>query len=104
MRAKSKADYNGDHTRLVDVVRASAVFHSIRRFARGVHAIRQDDRIEIFRVKDRVTEPLPNGYRDVLINLKLKEYPMIMELQLHFKDIKGVSRRCCGGEGVWRRC
>ena len=103
MRAKCKSDYNNDFTRLVDVVRSSAVFHSIKRFAKGVRAIRQDDRIEILRVKDRVTEPLPSGYRDVLINLKLKDHPMIMELQIHFKDIKGVSWRCCGGEGQWRR-
>ena len=102
MRAKSKSDYNNDHSRIVDVVRASAVFHSIKRFARGVRALRESTEIEIMRVKDRVTEPLPSGYRDVLINLKLKDHPMIMELQLHFKDIKGVS---WGGglEGQCRR-
>ena len=74
------------------------------------------------RIKDRLTNPLdsgnsnpnsnlnpnpnastdasPNlsltvGYRDILLNLKIKGvgYDMIMELQLHLKDIIALVRR-----------
>ena len=45
--------------------------------------------IEVVRIKDRVSEPMGSGYRDVLLNLRIKGIgcDMIMELQLHLKDI-----------------
>ena len=45
--------------------------------------------IEVVRIKDRVSEPMDSGYRDVLLNLRIKGIgcDMIMELQLHLRDI-----------------
>ena len=43
----------------------------------------------VVRIKDRISEPLDSGYRDVLLNLRIKGIgcDMIMELQLHLRDI-----------------
>lgn len=88
MNEKVVNEYKGDFLKLLDIIRGSAIFHSFAKFTRGVEAIRQDGRIEVLRLKDRVTTPLDNGYRDVLLNLKIEGFEMIVELQLHFKDIE----------------
>ena len=43
------------------------------------------------RTKDRVTKPLPSGYRDLLLNITVEGCEMVMELQLHLKDVIAVS-------------
>merc|ERR1712070_693924 len=45
----------------------------------------------IVRTKDRVTKPLPSGYRDVLLNITIEGCDMVMELQLHLKDVIAVK-------------
>ena len=50
--------------------------------------------IVVVRIKDRISEPLDSGYRDVLLNLRIKGIgcDMIMELQLHLRDIIKLVR------------
>ena len=50
--------------------------------------------IVVVRIKDRITNPLESGYRDVLLNLRIKGIgcDMIMELQLHLRDIIKLVR------------
>ena len=50
--------------------------------------------IVVVRIKDRISSPLESGYRDVLLNLRIKDIgcDMIMELQLHLRDIIKLVR------------
>ena len=75
--------------KVVDIVRSSAVFHSLVDYNRALEALRApaDGVVTIVRSKDRVFNPLPSGYRDVLLNITVKGCDMIMELQLHLRDI-----------------
>ena len=94
MREKAAKDYAGDFRRILDVVRASGIFHSIIKFMRGIEGVHDDDRLEIVRIKDRVTNPLDNGYRDVLLNVKMAGFDLVVELQLHVS-----LGRAAGGGG-----
>ena len=65
------------------------MFHSLRELNAAVQALLNPDGagIQVVRVKDRINEPLDSGYRDVLLNLKVAGSDMVMELQLHLRDI-----------------
>ena len=68
------------------------MFHSFIDFSHAVDALnRPDSRVSIVRTKDRVTKPLPSGYRDVLLNVTVEGCEMVMELQLHLKDVIAVK-------------
>ena len=46
---------------------------------------------KVVRIKDRVTVPLENGYRDVLLNVRVPDCPLVVELQLHFTEIHEIK-------------
>eukprot|EP00948_MAST-09A_sp_MAST-9A-sp1_P001807 g1807.t1 len=80
-RCKEKADneYAGDVSRLVDIVRCSVVVdneHDLSEVAK--HLLEQN---VVVRFKNRFREPLWNGYRDALFNIKIGNF--ICEVQLH---------------------
>ena len=65
------------------MVRASGVFNSISDFSVAVVALtRESCELKAIRLKDRVTYPLANGYRDVLVNFLMEGCDLILELQL----------------------
>jgi len=75
------------------VVRASGVFNSISDFSVAVVALtRESCELKAIRMKDRVTYPLANGYRDVLVNFLMEGCDLILELQLHFEDIIAIKK------------
>ena len=84
-------------------IRPLPVFHSLLELnAAIVCLINMDDNvpIRVIRVKDRVSEPLESGYRDVLLNVVVDGCDMVMELQLHLRDviaIKKIGHRTYGG-------
>ena len=95
---KIEKDYSGDHTKLVDVVRASAIFMTLMQLARFADALLAPGcAMVVVRAKDRFNSPLDSGYRDVLLNVKLRagdDY--VFELQLHLQtiiDIKEAAHR-----------
>ena len=91
---KATNDYGGNFLRVVDIVRSSAVFHSLMDFNMAVVALQQPGgKVRVVRSKDRVTKPLSSGYRDVLLNLTIEGCDMVMELQLHFKDILAIKQQ-----------
>lgn len=49
-----------------------------------------DKNYTIFRFKDRIRDPLPSGYRDILMNLKMSN-GHIVEFRLHIKAIDDVT-------------
>ena len=87
--AKAQSDYNNDFKKVLDVIRASAVFHSFEDLNNALEALTKPGcEITVVRFKDRVTQGLASGYRDCLINVKINGFDeWIVELQLHLHDI-----------------
>jgi hypothetical protein len=94
---KIEGDYGGDHTKLVDVVRASAIFTSFRQLGFFAEALLEEGcTLIVVRAKDRFNAPLDSGYRDMLLNVKLEGTEHVGELQLHLRtiiDIKEAAHR-----------
>ena len=96
---KIENDYGGDHTKLVDVVRGSAIFTTFIQLTLFVEVLLGDrfPELIVVRVKDRFNAPLDSGYRDVLLNYKFEGTSGHMgELQLHLRtiiDIKETAHR-----------
>ena len=59
-----------------------------------------DAPIKVVRMKERlINDVLDSGYRDILLNLMIKDCPILMELQFQLKDIlavKGYAHRIYG--------
>ena len=82
-----------------DVVRSSAVFHSLIGLNGSIMALlNPGGDIQVVRIKDRINNPLDSGYRDVLLNLVVKGSPVVMELQLHLKDVIALKE---GGHRIY---
>ena len=94
---KIEKDYNGDPRKLVDVVRASAIFTTFVQLTLFVGVLLEKGcRLIVVRAKDRFNKPLDSGYRDMLLNVKLTGSDHVGELQLHLQtiiDIKESAHR-----------
>ena len=102
-RAKSKAasDYGGDARRLIDLVRASALFdfptelvNALDKFESTLATETDAPRLRIVRVKDRLNNPVA-GYRDLMINVAYHangECVHIGELQMHLRPVFELKR------------
>ena len=94
VQEKSDNDYKGDFLKVIDIVRASAVFHTLVDLHNALLALKAPGgKVKIVRSKDRVFKPLSSGYRDVLLNITIEGCDMVMELQLHFKDILAIKQQ-----------
>lgn len=85
-REKVAADYNGDWSRLTDVVRATVAVDMVAELPDTVDALRQSGMNLARRPKDRFANPMPNGYRDAHLNVVYGN-GHIGELQIHVKPI-----------------
>jgi len=85
---KSEGEYGGDHSRLVDICRASIIYNSYKDLMEGLG--KSKDTLNLVREKDRFAKPTPAGYRDILLNVKLSN-GHIAELQLHLQQIMDVK-------------
>ncbi len=85
---KSEGEYGGDHSRLVDICRASIIYNSYKDLMEGLG--KSKDMLNLVREKDRFAKPTPAGYRDILLNVKLSN-GHIAELQLHLQQIMDVK-------------
>ena len=94
---KIEGDYGGDHTKLVDAVRASAIFKTFLQLTLAVQALLEEGcTLIVVRAKDRFNKPLDSGYRDMLMNVRLEGSEHVGELQLHLRtiiDIKEAAHR-----------
>jgi hypothetical protein len=86
--AKSEGEYGGDHSRLVDICRASIIYNSYKDLMEGLG--KSKEMITLVREKNRFAEPTPAGYRDILLNVRLSN-GHIAELQLHLQAIMDVK-------------
>ena len=97
VKEKTQQDYDGDYSRVLDVVRATGVwtkpdgikFASIT--ANIASAAGDDGNLRVVRCKNRFGDPPPSGYRDVMLNVQLREGKHIGELQLQLKELSEVK-------------
>jgi hypothetical protein len=89
-RAQEKiaAEYDGDASRIVDLARSSIEFKNFRELEAALRDIASS--AKVVRMKDRFAKPLPSGYRDVLLNVEMKN-GHVVEMQLHLKSILEVK-------------
>ena len=83
--AKVASEYGGDWSKVGDIVRSSIAVDSPKEIP-GILDKLLGKGVEVVRAKDRISNPTPVGYRDVLLNVK---YPSghVGELQLHVKSM-----------------
>jgi len=91
---KIENDYMGDHTKLVDVVRASSIFVTFLELTHAVEALMADGCVLVVRAKDRFNKPTDFGYKDLLLNVKLEGSDHVGELQLHLQSIIDIKPAC----------
>jgi len=79
---KVETEYDGDFSRLIDIVRASIVVADEDQLICVAKALKNE---KIIRLKNRFKEPLFTGYSDALYNVEIEG--VICEVQLHVSAI-----------------
>ncbi|MEU1430713.1 hypothetical protein ABZ412_26915 [Nocardia sp. NPDC005746] len=83
--------YDGDVSRLTDLVGAKIVFDHVSDAYRALEMIENDPRVRIVEFEDRFDRPTPSGYRDLQMKVQL-ENGHIAELRLHLSHIDAVAK------------
>jgi len=92
---KMYADYGGDPRRVVDIVRASALFLTMAQLASAIETLLGDGcPLVVVRAKDRYNHPTSFGYMDMLLNVRLADSRHVGELQLHISSIHVIKASC----------
>ncbi|MBF6412285.1 toxin glutamine deamidase domain-containing protein [Nocardia cyriacigeorgica] len=92
VRAEDKvAGYEGNVSRLTDLVGAKIVFDSVSDIYRAAGLLASDERIEIVDFDDRFNEPVGSGYRDLQMKVRMPN-GHIAELRLHLSHIDEVAK------------
>lgn len=89
VREKVKNDYNGDYSRVTDILAATLVFDTEKEILAAAGALKSRKYVVSF--KDRWTVSQDSGYRDFKFNIALSN-GVISELQLHHRKIAEVNR------------
>ena len=71
--------YRGKADRVCDIVRDMFVCHSMTWVADVFQLLVNSPDLELVRVKDRFTTPSAGGWRDLMINYKLKDEKHVCE-------------------------
>ena len=79
---KINSDYNGDASKLVDIAGSKVVYENLDDLYAALEKFSQ--KYEIVKFKDRIQNPTPTGYRDILMNVRMKN-GHIVEFRLHLK-------------------
>ncbi|WP_285693324.1 ADP-ribosyltransferase [Actinomadura sp. NBRC 104412] len=90
---KIMGDYGGDASRLNDLLGAKIQFDTVADLYRaldGLRSVAARHGIEIVSFKDRMLNPVPSGYRDVQLTVRMPN-GHIGELRLHLKSIDEVA-------------
>jgi hypothetical protein len=86
---KIEVELGGDASRLMDISRSSIEYDSIDKVYQALQFILDHD-YEVVRMKDRALTPLPSGFWDIHLNLRMPN-GHIVELQLHYDKIRRYS-------------
>jgi Region found in RelA / SpoT proteins len=81
---KINADYAGDASRLVDIAGSKVVYETVDDLYIALSKFNKE--YKILKIKDRIQKPMISGYRDVLINIEMKN-GHIVEFRLHLKEM-----------------
>jgi Region found in RelA / SpoT proteins len=90
-RAIEKVDgeYKGKAEYLLDIAGSKVVYETTADLYRSLEKFA--NKFEIVRFKDRIIKPLENGYRDILMNIKMKN-GHIVEFRLHLKAMDEAAQ------------
>lgn len=90
-RAKEKVEVElgGDVSLLMDISRSSIEYDDVNQVYQALQFILRQG-YEVVRLKDRALEPLPSGFWDIHLNLRMPN-GHIAELQLHLRKIRQYS-------------
>ena len=83
---KIQSDYGGDASQLVDLASSKIVYDNLEDLYKGLAAAEKEFGAQIVRVKDRFIKPVPSGYRDILMNVKMSN-GHVAEFRLHLKQV-----------------
>lgn len=84
---KVASDYGGDWSKLRDVVRCSIAVDSLDDLHTTLDKLKAGGMELAMQPKDRFAKPLPVGYRDANLIVKLPPNGMLAEVQLHVKGV-----------------
>ncbi len=79
---KIASDYGGDVSKLLDIAGSKVVYKTLDELYKALEKFFNE--FEILKFKDRILNPLSTGYRDILMNIKMKN-GHIVELRFHLK-------------------
>lgn len=83
---KLAKELDNDPTLLRDVIRATIIGKSVADTRKAAAAFIGENSDSILRVKDRYTDPLKGGYRDILINYRTPD-GLVAEVQFNSKNM-----------------
>jgi len=86
---KIEVELGGDASLLMDISRSSIEYDTIDQVYQALQFILQHG-YEVVRLKDRALAPLPSGFWDIHLNLRMPN-GHIVELQLHLRKIRRYS-------------
>lgn len=73
---------------LVDIAGSKIVYDKLSNLYKALEKVNKE--YKILRIKDRIQTPVDSGYRDILMNLEMKN-GHIVEFRLHLKEIDEVA-------------
>ena len=86
---KIEVELDGDTSALMDISRSSIEYDNVDQVYQALEYIFLHG-YEVVRLKDRALEPLPSGFWDIHLNLRMPN-GHIIELQLHLKETRRYS-------------
>ncbi len=87
---KVTKDYDGDASNLLDVDASTVVYKDVTSVYEALAKVRELYGEKIVYFKDRFVKPVPSGFRDILMNVKLPN-GSIAELRLGEESIQALS-------------
>jgi len=80
------ADFNGDASQLLDIVRGTVACNTVEEVRTAAKAFMEKYGERVVRVKDRIVMPVQGGYRDILVNFRT-DTGVIAELQFNSDEM-----------------
>ena len=90
---------------VVDLVRGALEYNNFAGLLRGLRALFESPLFEVLRMKNRFASPTDAGWRDVVINGRLRKdrrIRHIVEIQLHYAPLVAV-REQLGGHVIYAK-
>ena len=98
LRHKLAEKYTGQSCMATDLARVSVVLPSLAHFKAALDFVLEN--YVVLRFKNRLAAPTADGYRDALLNIKIKGH--VTELQLHVADLYALRTTSPGVSASYR--